>query len=226
MDEFSSHGDVGKLTEEFWMVGGRSRFFIGASLTTDALRAIMRHRLLDVGGLASVSRSSGSGAGISMLIGVPGSGLPAGSEMLRLKLSLRLSRRSCSPPSPAKHGGADEDEVDDSDDDDDDVDDDDVDIDDEKQLDVGDSTDIVGLDDPDATETVSMFRVMDSVHGGGSDLLLRTGPRRLARAGGSNLKSEQVAWCDVVVRVVVVGFGERSGEVPVTREGRATLRDI
>ena len=93
-------------------------------------------------------------------------------------------------------------------------------------MDVGDSTDIVGLDDPDATETVSMFRVMDSVHGGGSNLLLRTGPRRLARAGGSNLKSEQVAWCDVVVRVVVVGFGERSGEVPVTREGRATLRDI
>jgi hypothetical protein len=192
MDEFSSHGDVGKLTEEFWMVGGRSKFFIGGSLITDGFSAIIRQRLLDDGGLASVSRSSGSGGGISMLTGVPGSGLPAGSEMLRLKLSLRLSRRSWSPPSPAKHGGAD-DEVEDRDDVDDDVDDEDVDIDDEKQFEVGDSTDIVGLDDPDATETVSMFRVMDSVHGGGSNLLLRTSPRRRARAGGSNLKSEQVA---------------------------------
>lgn len=193
MDEFSSHGDVGKLTEEFWMVGGRSRFFIiGGSLMTDGLRAIMRQRLLDVGGLTSVSRSMTRGAGISMLMGVPGNGLPAGSEMLRLKLSFRLSLRSWSPPSPAKHGGADDD-VEDRDDVDDDVDDDDVDIEDEKQLDVGDSTDIVGLDDPDATETVSMFRVMDSVHGVGSNLLLRTSPRRRARAGGSNLKSEQAA---------------------------------
>jgi hypothetical protein len=74
------------------MVGGHRRLFLGAS--TAAFKAIIRHRLLDVGGLVSGSRSNVTDGGISMLTGVPGNGLPAGSEMLRLKLSLRLSRRS------------------------------------------------------------------------------------------------------------------------------------
>jgi hypothetical protein len=77
---FSSHGDEGKLTEDIWMVGGRSKFEIGGK-ELFVERAIIRHLLLDVGGLTSGSRTIAGGS--SKPKGVPiSSGLPAGSEML------------------------------------------------------------------------------------------------------------------------------------------------
>jgi hypothetical protein len=76
----SSHGDDGRLTDAPCTLGGRSKWPTTGS--TDDVSAIIRQRLLDDGGLASDSRSAARG-GSSMQIGVPGSGLPAGSEMLR-----------------------------------------------------------------------------------------------------------------------------------------------
>lgn len=104
---------------------------------------------------------------------------------------MRLSRRSWSPPTPPKHPGAEEvvDESDDVDDEDDD--DGDVDI-EEKPL-VGDSTEMEGFDDP-ATDTVSIFRVMDSVLVGSPSRLRLAAPRRRARGDSSNLIAEQLLW--------------------------------
>ena len=62
------------------MLGGRSKLDIGGEELVEE-RAIIRHRLLDVGGLISGSRTIVGGS--SKPKGVPMSrGLPAGSEML------------------------------------------------------------------------------------------------------------------------------------------------
>jgi hypothetical protein len=215
---FSSYGDDGRLIDDVWTVGGQSKVVIGGDEGLDD-SAIIRDRLLEVGGLISGSKII---VGSSMPRGVHARmGLPAGSEMLRWKLSLRLSRRSWSPPSPAKHPPGAEDVVDERDDvDDEDDDEGEVDI-EEKQF-VGDSTE---MEDP-ATETVNMFRLSPSRR-------LLAAPRRRARGDSSNLIAEQGEWWDVVVvvvmlDVVVVDLGDiNSGDGPAaTGDGKTTLRDI
>jgi hypothetical protein len=88
----SEHGEAGRLTDD--LPEGLSRQFTSGSAVD--IKAMVLQRLLRTGGSAggggAGSSSSTSGA-ISAQTGEPGRGLRAGSEMLRLKLSLRLSRR-------------------------------------------------------------------------------------------------------------------------------------
>ena len=63
------------------MLGGRSKLDMGVEVLLEEREAIIRHLLLDVGGLISGSRTIAGGS--SKPNGVPISrGLPAGSEML------------------------------------------------------------------------------------------------------------------------------------------------